>query len=486
MGGIGKTALAVVLAHEWAPRFPDAQLGLDGFGTRTQPPPPSAAALLTQIITTFIGPDAAKALPDDEATLKPIYHDLLHGRKVLILLDNARDAAQAAPLIPPAGCALIITSRQSFMLGTTRPHDVGRLPDADAFDLLREYHPALGDADAAELARLCAGLPLALRLAGAHLGLDAADAPDGGVAETARYIARLKAGRLGTLDADAPDAGEVTITETLRLSEDLLPPVEREAWRKLGVFTVPFDARAAAAIAGADGEMLTRFLRRSLLERDGADRHRLHRLHDLAADYARARLGEPALDDLRMAHARHFAEVGYETADLYLKGDVMGGLALFDRERAQIEATFAWLAARPDAASATVLLDLVNAVVYTGDLRFHPRQRIAWLEAQLAAARLTGNRQAEGNALGNLGNAHAALGDARKAIELYEQALIIDREIGDRRGEANDLFNSAVALAQLGQRAEALARAEQAAEIFAAIESPWAENARQLADRLRA
>ncbi len=489
MGGIGKTALAYVLARAWAPRFPDAHLLLDGRGTQADPP--SAAALLIQVITTF-HPDAAKSLPDDEARLKAIYRDVLHGKKVLLLLDNARDTAQAAPLIPPDGCAFIVTSRRGFMLGKIASYPVGRLPDAEAIDLLREFYPALADADAAELARLCAGLPLALRLAGAHLALDATER--GGTPDVAGYLARLESGPLRHLDADAEGAGEITITETLRLSEDALSPAEREAWRRLGVFTVPFEAGAAAAIAGADGEMLDRFVHRSLLEREGAERYKLH---DLVADYARARLGEPALDDLRMAHARHFVRVGDEAQALYMKGDVVGGLALFDRERAQIEAAFAWLAAKvvpdfspqdsapPEASragdavraeaqdyvpAATVLLDLVSAVVYTGqELRFHPRQRIAWLEAQRAAARITRDRRHEGAALGNLGLAYTALGDARKAIEFHEQALVVSREISDRRAEGNDLMNLGNAHADLGDAHKAIEFHEQALPAFREI-----------------
>ncbi len=136
MGGIGKTALALVLAHEWAPRFPDAQLFLDGRGTHANPP--SGGDLLAQVIQTF---HPMAKLPDDEAQLRSIYHELLGSQRVLILLDNARDVAQVAPLIPPSGCALIVTSRHSFMLGKTAPYPVGKLLDAEAAKLLREFYP---------------------------------------------------------------------------------------------------------------------------------------------------------------------------------------------------------------------------------------------------------------------------------------------------------------------------------------------------------
>jgi len=107
--------------------------------------------------------------------------------------------------------------------------------------------------DATALVRLCAGLPLALRIAGAHLAMDAGDAGAGGAAAVASYIAALEAGRLGHLDAEASEVATdlATISATLRLSEDRLTGEERVAWRSLSVFTTSFDARAAAAVAGA-------------------------------------------------------------------------------------------------------------------------------------------------------------------------------------------------------------------------------------------
>jgi tetratricopeptide (TPR) repeat protein len=280
------------------------------------------------------------------------------------------------------------------------------------------------------------------------------------VAKVAGYLKKLRASRLGTLDAEAPEAGEITISETLRLSEAQLPEAERAAWRNLGVFTASFDARAAQAIAGAEETMLDHFVRRSLLECEGADRYKLH---DLAADYARAQLGEAPLTALHLAHARHYTAVGEEADQLYLQGQPVQGLALFDAERAQLEAAYAWLATRDDAAAAQPMIALVNAVVYTGQtLRFHPRQLIAWLESQLRAARLLQDRSAEGNALGNLGIAHATLGDARKAIEYYEQQLDITREIGDRRGEGNALGNLGNAHADLGDARKAVEYHEKA------------------------
>jgi len=111
------------------------------------------------------------------------------------------------------------------------------------------------------------------------------------------------------------------------------------------------------------------------------------------------------------------------------------------------------------------------------------RKAIEYHEQALVIDREIGDRRGEGNALGNLGLAYAALGDARKAIEFYEQALVIDREIGDRRGEGNALFNMSLSLDKLGDRPQAIAHVQAALEIFERIESPYADRVRkQLAE----
>jgi tetratricopeptide (TPR) repeat protein len=81
--------------------------------------------------------------------------------------------------------------------------------------------------------------------------------------------------------------------------------------------------------------------------------------------------------------------------------------------------------------------------------------------------------------LGNLGLAYSDLGEPRKAIEFYDQALQISREIGDRRGEGNHLGNLGLAYYKLGQRDKAIGYTKSALEIFEQIESPYAEQARK-------
>lgn len=103
-------------------------------------------------------------LPDQEAELSALYNSLLNGKRALLLMDNARDRAQVEPLIPPTGCALIVTSRQRFTLPGLYEKDLDALPPADARELLLRIAKRIGD-HADEIARLCGRLPLALRVA---------------------------------------------------------------------------------------------------------------------------------------------------------------------------------------------------------------------------------------------------------------------------------------------------------------------------------
>ena len=117
----------------------------------------------------------------------------------------------------------------------------------------------------------------------------------------------------------------------------------------------------------------------------------------------------------------------------------MSGLALFDLEFNNIQTGQTW--AKENASSDETSADLCSNYAWTGsilNLRLHPREYISWLSSAVNAARQIENREAEGAHLGNLGLAYKNLGDARKAIEFYEQALVIDREI---RELSTDFWN---------------------------------------------
>jgi tetratricopeptide (TPR) repeat protein len=168
----------------------------------------------------------------------------------------------------------------------------------------------------------------------------------------------------------------------------------------------------------------------------------------------------------KFRHALHYITVASHAESVYLQGDPLGGLALFDTERGQIDAVWNWLLHQdesvPDRVRRTLLLQLADATVYTGELRYDmARERIPQLEAQIEVAQLLGNKFCESIALGNLGAAYSFLGNEEQAIVCYQQHLILSQMIGDRRGEGNALGNLGLAYAYLGEVPHAIAYYEQ-------------------------
>jgi hypothetical protein len=421
LGGIGKTELAYAVAQRLMGHFPGAQLVVNLRGASASPLP--VAQALGQIIHAFT-PDAK--LPDDSQALQQHYCAVLYGQHALILADDARDAAQVRELLPPAGCALLVTSRNRFSLPGMAALDLGVLPPEEAEKLLLEICPRIGE-QAPGLARLCGYLPLALRISAGLLANSSRS--------VGRYLEQLAAERLAHL-AD-PDDLAASVEASLRLSYDALERAAQTALAQMSVFGASFDQTAALAVVEVedDAEALVDMLgRRSLLEWDAtAERYTLH---DLVRVFAAARLEDA--DAVRLRHGRHYVQVAsHAQFDLYLRGDALAGLALFDREHAHIDAGWGWAMVHAGEQDAdALLLDYPNALYALANLRYDlRRERIPHLEAQRAAAQRIGRRDHEGYALGNLGIAYADLGDAHKAITFHEQCLTIARELGDRRGE---------------------------------------------------
>jgi len=167
--GIGKTALARVLAERLTGRFPDARLALDLQGTTTPLTPAAAQRALLQPFYP------GEKLPDAPAQLEGLYRQTFAQHHALLLLDNAKDAAQVRSLLPPAPSAAIVTSRARFSLSDQGLHPLrlNVLAPEEARALLRESAPRLRetpDAEWDELAERCGCLPLALRVVAALWG----------------------------------------------------------------------------------------------------------------------------------------------------------------------------------------------------------------------------------------------------------------------------------------------------------------------------
>ena len=468
MGGVGKSALAFALAEKLRDRFPDGQLFISMIGT--SPKPLTAAEAMAQVIRSY---QPALRLPESEAELANLYRSLLGGKRALLLLDNALDDRQVRPLLRPAGCCLLITSRRKFNLQGMAVKDLDVLKINPAVDLLHKTAgagfvgvPAQKKEAWKELARLCGCLPVALKAAGSFL----ANTPDSSPEKYARELQDEKK-RLQRIGKEGVDED---VDLKLSLSYHHLDDETARVFRELSVFPYDFDAQAEEVICRDEAHrQLIELVRWSLVEylRPETEGEGRYHLHDLVRIYASSQLEKDGEATLSMAHQRHasyYLAVLRKANELLLEGreSLISGLKLFDLERLNIQAGQAW--AKSQSAANSEGSEICSNFAWQGsilNLRLHPQENIRWIEAALACARQLENQEAEGAHLGNLGLAYADLGDAKKAIEYYEQALTIAREIRDRRGEGNALGNLGNAYADLGDAKKAIEYYEQQLKI---------------------
>jgi tetratricopeptide (TPR) repeat protein len=538
LGGIGKTALALKLSELLKPQFPDGQLyvNLMGFGGGK---PLTATQAQARVINSF---DPEAKIPYDPGAVGNLYQSTLSGRRALLLMDNALNAEQVEPLIPPLGppplpntpdgsrgivqvqptpagavvppgSILIVTSRNKFTLPGLFPTDLDALRVEDTRALLLKIAPRIG-ALADEIARLCSRLPLALRAAASLI----AETPR---LEISEYVTRLgnERSQLGSLRTENPG---LDVQASITISYDLLDPRSRQVLRDLSVFPGSFDRAAAMAVCGErEGRQFDGLVRKSLVEFD-AEANRYH-LHDLVRQLARSASTEQEGEMAARKHAVHFLAVVQECDRLYQQaGDgVLAGLRLFDLEWTNIQEGQAWAERRSDDddQAARFCSGYPDSGRHILLLRQHPHDRIRWVlpalaaaqklkdrgmegshlgnlglayhylgnyrraielhEQRLAIARETRDRRAEGKALGNLGLAYHSLGEYRRAIEFYEQDLAVACETRDRQGEAATLWNLSLALDRIGDRAQAILRAQASLKIKEEIEDPGAAKIRE-------
>ena len=284
--GVGKTALAVRWAHQAARRFPGGQLyaNLRGYDPAQ---PMAAAGVLGGFLRAF--GVTGKDIPAEEEERAALYRSLLAGRRVLVVLDNARSVEQVRPLLPGgSACAVVVTSRDSLAGlvgrdGATRL-DLDLLPSADAVRLLRTLigRRAGADPDAtARLAAQCCRLPLALRVA-AELAIAR---PALSLADLTEELADQQ--RLDLLDA----AGDprTAVRAVFSWSYNSLDPGVARVFRLAGLHPGPdLEPYAAAALAGTTVDHARRVLgmlaRANLICCAGPGRYSMH---DLLRAYAR-------------------------------------------------------------------------------------------------------------------------------------------------------------------------------------------------------
>ena len=444
-GGIGKTQLAYYVAREVRDHYPGGQVQINLRGLDRKPATPAEA--MRDVVLALV---PEQPIPENEQHLAGLYQGLLSERRVLVLADNAADNAQVAPLIPHPPSALLVTSRQSIPLSGVEAVDLDQLAPDEAVDLLRKNisEDRASDHQIARLAELCGYLPLALAAAGERLAGSRA-------ISTPAYIEKLQRDR-SDLRYRGREVMAVLAESVEALAHD--QPELVENWRSLAVFPAPFDRHAAKAVGSLDDEELEALVSRNLLLFD--EKEERFRLHDLFRDLAREGLSDENEYAAAKGHAAHFLAVESAAGARHIEDreGFFEGLRLFDRDRVHIEVGQVWAAehaASNDEAAVLAQNYPLRAAEILG-LRLHALDQIGWLETSARAAHKLGNQKEEGAALGNRGIAYLDLGEARKAIEYFEQHLAIARETGHRLGEGNALGNLGLAYRYLGEKLKAI------------------------------
>jgi tetratricopeptide (TPR) repeat protein len=299
MGGVGKTTLAIQFAEEVRADYPGGVLYVDLSGT-SGPESPDPLTVLGRLLSA-LGVRPGEVPPEEEARRR-LYVDRLAGRRVLVLLDDARSAAQVRPLLARVrGSATIITSRRPLGLIEADPFTVGGLDNASLRELLIRVVGAGRVRDEPEAAdrivRACGGLPLALRLIAARLAAN----KHWTLAELASRLSLSEFSSGGTRARDAiavsyADLGEQS-KRAFRLL-NLFPSGSLREWAVAPLLDIPV----------ADGLVLLEDLvEAQLLERAGRRKPggAEYRYHSLVREYAAERLAaEDSPEECREAFAR--------------------------------------------------------------------------------------------------------------------------------------------------------------------------------------
>jgi DNA-binding SARP family transcriptional activator len=463
--GLGKTALAVHAAHQVRASFPDGQLYVDLFGASLQPAAPG------EVLARFLrdlGVDGDK-VPSGDEERAALYRTTLAGRRMLVLLDNARDAAQVRPLLPgSASCAVLMTTRNRTPdLASMRFVHLDVLDDTDALILFSrivgDERPAAEPDATAEVLVTCAGLPLAIRICAARLAVRT----QWKIATLAQRL-RNERRRLDELEV-----GDLAVRATFKVSYDALRAAKYGAdpartFRLLGLWQgQSISLPAAAALLGEPeddvADALEALVDANLLESPAPDRYRFHDLlRFYATECAQAEEPDEARNEAAGRLLRWYLHTAQRAAEVVsphryrVPADsvpdgaglrltsVSEALTWYDSERANV------MAAIRQAAG----LGMHDIAWRLTDSLFPFFHRLGnWADCIAAhriavdSARKAESRHGEASVLSQLGFALARLRDDEAFVHL-ERALAIRRQLEDQMGEVQ----TAMALADAYNR----------------------------------
>ncbi|MET9609613.1 BTAD domain-containing putative transcriptional regulator [Streptomyces sp. NPDC006512] len=475
--GVGKTALALHWAHQGRAGFPDGWLYADlrGFGDTGEP---SLVEVLREFLLAL--GVARHRIPESANGAAALFRSLAADRRLLVVLDNARDSEQVRPLLPGGRrCVTVVTSRHRLagliVTDTARPVAVDVLGPKDGTMLLAKVlgteRVRAEPVAARVLAELCGGLPLALRVAAARLAQRPAWSLEAMAAELSDETRRLSL-------LDVEDTG---VRAALHLTLQQLPRNVSHQFAHLGRHPgTHVDRYAAAALAGTDPAAAERCLERlavaHLVTETASGRWTLH---DLVRLYARSLDAGPSALKRVLDHyiatalaAMAAAEPGNEH-DFPLPADYLPPAAV--REFRDRSAAVAWYAAERD--------DLTLAVAAAHAAGLHARTwrivlllwplivwrvRDGWvplLETALAAARDDADAHGESRVLNVLGWVLIEEGRTAEALTRLGAASALASRAGDLVAEANALIVLAVAQSALGSPDEAARGCERAVDL---------------------
>jgi tetratricopeptide (TPR) repeat protein len=481
--GIGKTTLAVHIAHRLRSEFPDGQLYVNLQGAQARPLDPS------EVLARFLRALGmhGSSIPDDLEERAERYRTLLADRRILVVLDNAAGEAQVRPLLPGSpACGVLITSRARLPgLEGARLLDLDLLPFEAAVQLLaRVAGPARTAAEpeaAAAIVGYCGRLPLAIRIAGARL----AARPTWSLARLAERLADEHR-RLDELTA-----GDLELRASIALSYRALPDLHRRTFRRLGMLDAPdFPAWVAGALLDLPTEraeeLMEALVDAHLLEAGGIDQvgQARYRFHDLLRVFARERaVGDEDPAERTAALTRAFggwlflAGAAADRVQSGTLGLVHGGGLRWSPDRAVAEFASAdplhWFESeRVNLVAAVAQAARVGLDETAWDLAGCLAKFFAvrsWFdgwqttqEAGLAAARRAGHRSAQAHLLRGLGLFHQERHEPTRAVACYEEARALFAEVGDPAGEIGALDDLGVLHQLCGRSDLALTRLEPA------------------------
>ena len=475
--GVGKTCFAVHWAHRAADRFPDGQLyvNMRGYGPGEVVPPAEAVRLFLDALG--VAPNAVPADPEAQLSL---FRSVLAGRRILILLDNARDAAQVRPLLPgTAGCVVVVTSRNPLhgLVATdgARPIRLEMLSAGDAAGLLTRRVGADrldGQADAVRaIVDRCQRLPLALAVVAGRL-----------MSEPMLTASRVAGDLAAGMSAFASDDEHTDLRSVFSWSYRILSPDAARLFRLLSLNPGPDSpAMAAEALAGGPAaDLVAELIRTQLLTERAPGRYTMH---DLLRSYASEQClstDDPAA--IRAARARlldahlRWASAAAQVLEPFREPVDEPPPDLF----ADDETATAWLV--------TERANLLALVTMAAEEGFPGRAwRLAWQlttfmqrrghwydllhahETALDAARRAGDPRGEHHA-------HRGLSRALFRLERFEDArghlvVALDQAtgLGDVLGMARSRHGLGYAAQQQGRQAEAFAQLSEARTLFEGV-----------------